>query len=170
MNPRDAKAALRKMPYASVPRISGRDVAGIVCDELAGLVGREVFGSSGALGIRRDGTHATHVVAEAAALVEKPVSISHVEAVGIGVPCVAAYEGLRRAGMPGPGETVPVPDANGKVGQAVVQIASWKGARVFGVVRNVTSDTRTDHSKSSMHRRPTRRCVYGSSRMLGAPT
>src|SRR5207245_3817635 len=44
-------------------------------------------------------------------------------------------EGLRRAGIPKAGETVLVMGVNGKVGQAAVQIASWHGARVIGVVR-----------------------------------
>ena len=44
-------------------------------------------------------------------------------------------EGLRRAGMPDSGETVLVMGVNGKVGQAAVQIATWRGARVIGVVR-----------------------------------
>src|SRR5690348_5962292 len=44
-------------------------------------------------------------------------------------------EGFRRAGMPKPGETVLVMGVNGKVGQAAVQIATWHGARVIGVVR-----------------------------------
>ena len=54
---------------------------------------------------------------------------------GIGVPFVTAMEGLRRAGIPKAGETVLVMGVNGKVGQAAVQIASWHGARVIGVVR-----------------------------------
>jgi len=37
--------------------------------------------------------------------------------------------------MPERGETVLVMGVNGKVGQAAVQIASWNGARVIGVVR-----------------------------------
>ena len=94
-----------------------------------------MFGSSGDLGIRRDGTHATHLVVEADAVVEKPESISWEEAAGIGVPFVTAMEGLRRAGIPKAGETVLVMGVNGKVGQAAVQIASWHGARVIGVVR-----------------------------------
>src|SRR6516164_5028959 len=49
-------------------------------------LGVEVFGSSGDLGIRRDGTHATHLLVEAQALVRKPASLSLVEAAGIGVP------------------------------------------------------------------------------------
>jgi NADPH:quinone reductase-like Zn-dependent oxidoreductase len=94
-----------------------------------------VFGSSGDLGIRRDGTHATHLVVEAAALVEKPAAISMEEAAGIGVPFVTAIEGFRRAGMPAAQDTVLVMGLNGKVGQAATQLATWRGARVIGVVR-----------------------------------
>ena len=123
------------MPYAVFPRTPGRDYAGVVIDGPAEWIGREVFGSSGDLGIRRDGTHATHLVVEADAVVEKPKGLSWEEAAGIGVPFVTAMEGLRRAGIPKAGETVLVMGVNGKVGQAAVQIASWHGARVIGVVR-----------------------------------
>ncbi|TWC06054.1 NADPH:quinone reductase-like Zn-dependent oxidoreductase [Bradyrhizobium macuxiense] len=135
VNPSDVKAATGLMPYAVFPRTSGRDYAGVVIDGPSGLIGREVLGSSGDLGIRRDGTHATHLVVEADAVVEKPAGISWDEAAGIGVPFVTAMEGLRRAGIPKAGETVLVMGVNGKVGQAAVQIASWHGARVIGVVR-----------------------------------
>lgn len=135
VNPSDAKAAIGMMPYAVFPRTPGRDFAGIVVEGPAGLVGREVFGSSGDLGIRRDGTHASHLVVEASALVEKPATISLPEAAGIGVPFVTAQEGFRRAGMPKAGETVLILGLNGKVGQAATQIATWQGAKVIGVVR-----------------------------------
>jgi NADPH:quinone reductase len=135
VNPSDVKAATGLMPYAVFPRTPGRDYAGIVIDGPADWVGREMFGSSGDLGIRRDGTHATHLVVETEAVVDKPRSISWEEAAGIGVPFVTAMEGLRRAGMPKAGETVLVMGVNGKVGQAVVQIATWQGARAIGVVR-----------------------------------
>lgn len=65
----------------------------------------------------------------------KPETVSWDEAAGIGVPFVTAMEGLRRAGLPNKDETVLVMGVNGKVGQAAVQIASWHGARVLGVVR-----------------------------------
>jgi NADPH2:quinone reductase len=68
-------------------------------------------------------------------VVEKPKNISWEEAAGIGVPFVTAIEGFRRAGIPAKGDTVLVMGVNGKVGQAAVQIASWHGARVIGVVR-----------------------------------
>jgi NADPH2:quinone reductase len=135
VNPSDVKAATGLMPYAVFPRTPGRDYAGLVIDGPADWIGREVFGSSGDLGIRRDGTHATHLAVEADAVVEKPKNLSWDEAAGIGVPFVTAMEGFRRAGMPKKDETVLVMGVNGKVGQAAAQIASWNGARVIGVVR-----------------------------------
>jgi NADPH:quinone reductase len=135
VNPSDVKAATGLMPYAVFPRTPGRDYAGIVIDGPAGSIGREVFGSSGDLGIRRHGTHASHLAVEADAMVEKPKTLSWEEAAGIGVPFVTAMEGFRRAGMPAKDETVLVMGVNGKVGQSAAQIASWRGARVIGVAR-----------------------------------
>ncbi len=135
VNPSDVKAAIGMMSYAVFPRTPGRDFAGLVIDGPADMIGKSVFGSSGDLGIRRDGTHATHLVVEAAALVEKPLAMSIAEAAGIGVPFVTAQEGFRRAGQTKPGETVLIMGLNGKVGQAAAQIATWRGARVIGVVR-----------------------------------
>ena len=57
-------------------------------------------------------------------------------------------EGLRRAGIPKAGETVLVMGVNGKVGQAAVQIASWHGARVIGVVRK--SEPYEGHANSQV--------------------
>lgn len=135
VNPSDVKAAIGMMPYAVFPRTPGRDFAGVVVDGPITLVGKDVFGSSGDLGIRRDGTHCSHVLIEASGVVEKPLAISCNEAAGIGVPFVTAQEGFRRAGMPVSGETVLILGLNGKVGQAAAQIASWRGAKVIGVVR-----------------------------------
>ncbi len=135
VNPSDVKAAIGMMPYAVFPRTPGRDYAGVIIEGPAAMIGTAVFGSSGDLGIRRDGTHATHLVVEQGAVVTKPEGITLAEAAGIGVPFVTALEGFRRAGMPKPGETVLIMGLNGKVGQAAAQIATWRGARVIGVVR-----------------------------------
>jgi NADPH:quinone reductase len=135
INPSDVKAAIGMMPYALFPRTPGRDYAGVIIDGPDELMGKEVFGSSGDLGIRRDGTHATHLVVEAAAVVAKPKNISLNEAAGIGVPFVTATEGFRRTGMPTKDDVVLIMGVNGKVGQAAAQIATWRGARVIGVVR-----------------------------------
>src|SRR6201986_977441 len=135
VNPSDVKAATGLMPYGVFPRTPGRDYAGVIVNGPPSSIGREVFGSSGDLGIRRDGTHATHLSVELEATVEKPKSISWEEAAGIGVPFVTAMEGFRRDYIPKAGETLFVMGVNGKVGQAAVQIATWHGARAIGVVR-----------------------------------
>lgn len=135
VNPSDAKAATGLMPYAVFPRTPGRDFAGRVVVGPNPLLGKIVFGSSGDLGIRQDGAQASHLIVEAEAVVEVPHGMDVREAAGIGVPFVTAWEGLRRAGLPQPGETVLVLGLNGKVGQAVAQIATWRGAQVVGVVR-----------------------------------
>jgi NADPH:quinone reductase len=135
VNPSDVKAATGLMPYAVFPRTPGRDFSGVVISGPREWMGKAVFGTSGDLGIRRDGTHASHLVVEAAALIEKPSTISMDEAAGIGVPFVTAIEGFRRSGMPKASETVLITGVNGKVGQAAVQLATWQGANVIGVVR-----------------------------------
>lgn len=135
VNRSDVSAALGRMPQAVWPRTPGRDWAGVVADGPAELVGREVFGAGGDLGITRDGTHATQLVVPRAAVVEKPDTLTLREAGALGVPFVTALEGYHRSGMPKPGDVVLVMAANGMVGQAAVQIAAMLGARVFGVTR-----------------------------------
>jgi NADPH2:quinone reductase len=105
-------------------------------------VGREVYGSGGDIGITRDGSHARYLVLPEQALRAKPQGISMDEAGAVGVPFVTAYEGFRRSGMPQAGQTVLVLGANGKVGQAAVQLASQAGARVIAVQRHAKGRSR----------------------------
>jgi NADPH2:quinone reductase len=133
VNMSDVKAALGAMPHAVWPRTPGRDWAGIVVEGPADLKGREVWGTGGDLGIARDGSHSHYLALPRAAVRPKPQSIGLIEAGAVGVPFVTAYEGFRRAGMPQTGDVVLVLGANGKVGQAAIQIATMLGARVFGV-------------------------------------
>ena len=135
VNPSDVKAATGLMPYAVFPRTPGRDYAGVVID-----------GPRAGSGARCSAPPAISASAATAPMPRiswsRPTpwsrsrrGISWEEAAGIGVPFVTAMEGLRRAGMPKAGETVLVMGVNGKVGQAAMQIATWRGARVIGVVR-----------------------------------
>ncbi len=135
VNPSDVKAALGHMPHAIWPRTPGRDWSGIVRVGPADWVGAPVWGSGGELGIRRDGSHAALLALDAAKVRRKPVRLTLDEAAGVGVPFITAYEGLRRAGLPAEGEVVLVFGANGKVGQAAIQLASARGATVIGVER-----------------------------------
>jgi NADPH:quinone reductase len=135
VNPSDVRAVLGAMPHAVWPRTPGRDYAGVVVEGPRQLLGREVWGSGGELGIRRDGTHSRHLLLPAANLREKPAAISLAEAGAVGVPFITAYEGLREAGSVRRGDMVLVLGANGKVGQAAIQLATAAGARVLGVER-----------------------------------
>jgi len=135
VNPSDVKASLGLMPQAVWPRTPGRDFAGVVVDGPGEWIGREVYGSGGDVGITRDGSHARFLVLPVAALRDRPRSISMDEAGAVGVPFVTAYEGFHRSGMPQSGQTVLVLGANGKVGQAAVQLATQGGARVIAVQR-----------------------------------
>jgi len=136
VNPSDVKAALGFMPHAVWPRTPGRDYAGRVVDGPAALVGKTVWGSGGELGIRRDGTHARYLVVSAQSVREKPANLTMDEAGAVGVPFITAFEGLRRAGGAKAGDVVLVLGANGKVGQAAIQLATMAGATVIGVERN----------------------------------
>lgn len=136
VNPSDVKAALGLMPQAVWPRTPGRDFAGTVVAGPAEWIGRDVWGSGGDLGITRDGSHAGWLLLPAAALREKPARLSFEEAGSVGVPFVTAAEGFRRSGMPQAGQVVAVMGANGKVGQAAVQLAAQAGALVVAVQRS----------------------------------
>ncbi len=136
INPSDAKAMLGLMPSAVFPRTPGRDFAGVVIEGPRELIGMQVWGSGGDLGISRNGSHAERLVLPAAAIRAKPRNLTMAEAGTVGVPFVTAYEGFRRAGMPAAGDAVAVFGASGKVGQAAVQLASRAGAQVFAVNRS----------------------------------
>lgn len=146
VNPSDVKAAMGLMPHAVWPRTPGRDFAGVVVDGPEAWRGVEVWGTGGDLGMTRDGTHATHLTLPLQALSRKPAGVSVAAASTVGVPFVTADEGLRRAGLVGPGQNVVVFGANGKVGQAAIQLATRAGAKVVGVERG--SDTYVGHAST----------------------
>src|SRR2546422_648836 len=61
INPSDVASAEGRFDDALLPRILGHDFAGRVCDGPADLIGQDVWGSGGELGIWRDGTHAEYI-------------------------------------------------------------------------------------------------------------
>jgi NADPH2:quinone reductase len=135
VNRSDVAAAMGRMPQAVWPRTPGRDWSGVVAEGPSDLIGREVFGAGGDLGITRNGTHASQLVVHRDAVVEKPATLTLEEVGALGVPFVTAQAGFRRTGMPQPGDVVLVTAVNGMVGQAAAQIAAMRGARVFGITR-----------------------------------
>jgi NADPH2:quinone reductase len=136
VNPSDVKALLGRMPNLVWPRVPGRDYAGIVTDGPGDVIGMEVWGTGGDLGMKRDGNHAQYSVVDADGLCEKPNNISMNEAGGIGVSWTCAWLGLVDGADVSEGDVVAVLGAAGKVGEASVQIAAAAGARVIAVERS----------------------------------
>ncbi|SNT11420.1 NADPH:quinone reductase [Noviherbaspirillum humi] len=149
INPSDVKAMLGMMPHATWPRTPGRDYAGVVVQGPSALIGKEVWGTGGDVGIRRNGTHANYLVLPESAVREKPAGITLQAAGAVGVPFVTAYEGFRRSGMPKAGDNVLIFGANGKVGQAAIQLATQAGATVFAVERS--SQPYGGHANGKIH-------------------
>src|SRR6202012_3135370 len=100
VNMSDVKASLGAMSKARWPRTPGRDFAGVIVDGSQDLLGQEVWGTGGDLGITRDGSHADYLVLPATAVRPKPPVLSLLEAGALGVPFVTAYDGLSRCGLP----------------------------------------------------------------------
>jgi NADPH2:quinone reductase len=130
VNPSDVKNVAGAF-HSPLPRIPGRDYAGMVAAGDA-WTGKEVWGSGAGLGVTRDGTHARYVVVDLDSLSEKPAHLSMPEAAAVGIAYLAAWSALVDAAQIRPDETVLVTGALGAVGQAAIQIAHWKGARVMG--------------------------------------
>jgi NADPH:quinone reductase len=130
INPSDVKNVAGVFK-ASLPRVPGRDFAGVVVAG-EGWVGKDVWGSGAGFGVTRDGTHAQYLVADLDSLSEKPSHLSMEEASAVGIPYLAAWSALVEAAEIQSGETVLVTGALGAVGRAATQVAHWRGARVIG--------------------------------------
>jgi len=148
VNQSDVKVILGLMPHTIWPRTPGRDYAGIVVDGPEEWIGKAVWGSGGDLGNSRDGAHAEYVIVETDSVHERPASITAFEAAVIGVPFCTAYLGLVEDANLTAEDTVAVFGVNGKVGEAVTQIATMVGAKVIGVQRS--DDPYAGHTNGSI--------------------
>src|SRR5271163_2938139 len=131
INPSDVKNVAGTMKQTTLPRIPGRDFAGVVDAGPAEWVGAEVWGTGGDVGFTRDGTHAEMIAVPVASLRRKPDILSFDEGASVGVNYMAAWRGLEAAALSA-GETVLLIGAAGGVGSAAAQIARRIGARVIG--------------------------------------
>ena len=131
INPSDVKNVAGAMKQTTLPRIPGRDFAGVVEAGPAEWIGAEVWGTGGDVGFTRDGTHAEMIAVPAASLRRKPETLSFDEAASVGVNYMAAWLGVEATGLKA-GETLLLIGAGGGVGGAAAQIARRLGARVIG--------------------------------------
>jgi NADPH:quinone reductase len=136
INPSDVKNVAGAMKQTTLPRIPGRDFAGLVEAGPAEWIGAAVWGTGGDTGFTREGTHAELIAVPVASLRRKPETLSFDQAGSVGVNYMAAWCGLEAAGLKA-GETVLLIGAGGGVGGAAAQIARRLGARVIGVDRHV---------------------------------
>ncbi|MCB2250864.1 zinc-binding alcohol dehydrogenase family protein [Pseudomonas chlororaphis] len=133
LNPSDVKNVLGRFPYTTVPRIPGRDFAGIVVDGPRELVGQEVWGTGKELGFYADGSHAQYVVLSAKGVAPKPTHLSFAQAASLGVPYTTAWDALERSGVKA--ETTLLVIGGGAVGNAALALAKVRGARVLAAAR-----------------------------------
>jgi NADPH2:quinone reductase len=135
INPSDVKNVAGAMHGTTLPRIPGRDFAGVVKRGPADLVGKDVWGTGGDIGFTRDGTHAQYVLLPRAGVALRPAAMGADAAGSAGVTFVTAWQAMVTAAKISPGETALIIGAAGGVGSAAVQIAKLRGARVIGAVR-----------------------------------
>ena len=128
---------------ASLPRVPGRDYAGVIVGGDA-QKGTQVWGSGAGFGIVRDGAHAEYVVIPAEWISQKPPTLSMEQAAAVGVPYLTAWSALVHVGNIQAGETVLVVGVTGAVGRAATQIAHWKEARVIGASRHSDNSSKAD--------------------------
>lgn len=133
INPSDARATLGYFPNTKLPRIPGRDFAGIV--KTGKWAGKRIWGTGGATGIESDGTHAEYAIIPEAGLAEMPHTMSLLEAGAQPLPFITAYYGLVTRAQIREGEKVLVIGALGQVGRAAMSICSWKGCKPIALVR-----------------------------------
>ncbi|WP_437884016.1 quinone oxidoreductase family protein [Pseudomonas sp. LRF_L74] len=135
LNPSDVKNVLGRFPYTTLPRVPGRDFAGVIVEGPPQLLGKSVWGTGKGLGFTRDGSHAHYLSLPADAAASKPRSLSFSQAAALGVPYTTAWDALQRSQV-GNGTRLLIIGANGAVGAAALGLAKALGAEVLSAVRN----------------------------------
>ncbi len=126
INPSDVKNVLGRFAYTTLPRIPGRDFAGVVEAGPEPLIGQRVFGSGSELGFTGDGSHAEFVIVPEGGVVELPAALSPAQAAACGVPYVTAWDGVLRAKAEAGARVLVI--GGGAVGRAAADLARWRGA------------------------------------------
>ncbi|HYB76904.1 MAG TPA: zinc-binding alcohol dehydrogenase family protein [Candidatus Bathyarchaeia archaeon] len=135
INPSDVKNLQGMMEGTTLPRIPGRDFAGVVVEDPSNLLGLEVWGTGGDVGFTRDGSHAEFMTLPVEAVLPKPRNLTFEQAACAGVSFATAYQGLIRCAKLQSGETLLVTGARGGVGSAVLKLGQALNAKLIAVDR-----------------------------------
>lgn len=133
LNPSDVKNVLGRFPYTTLPRIPGRDFAGVVVDGPQALIGQEVWGTGRELGFFADGSHAEFVKLPANGVAPKPTHLSFAQAASLGVPYTTAWDALERSLVNR--ETRLLVIGGGAVATAALALAKVRGAQLLAAAR-----------------------------------
>ncbi|MFJ9521975.1 NADP-dependent oxidoreductase [Kitasatospora sp. NPDC101801] len=140
-----------------LPITIGWDVSGVVESVGSGVTrfvpGDEVYGMVNFP--RIGGTYAEYVTVDSRQLAFKPAALTHVEAAGVPLVALTAWQSLVSVGRTGPGTRVLVHGAAGGLGHLAVQIARARGAYVCGtagtqqleLVKSLGIDEAYDYTK-----------------------
>ena len=137
VNPVDWKVRAGGGFLGAPPFVVGWDVAGVVEAVAAGVTwlaeGDEVLGMPWFP--REAGAYGEYVTAPARHFVRKPAGLGFVEAAGLPLAGLTAWQALVDTADVQPGQRVLVNGAAGGVGHLAVQIAKARGAHVIGTAR-----------------------------------
>ncbi len=140
-----------------LPYILGWDISGEVVALGAGArqfaIGDEVYGMPRFPGEAKAYSQYTAVPAED--LARKPQRISHEEAAGVPLAGLTAWQSLFDVAHLQAGQSVFISGGSGGVGHLAIQLAKWKGAKVFtttstrnvAFVRNLGADVVIDYTR-----------------------
>ncbi|GLW07977.1 oxidoreductase [Microtetraspora sp. NBRC 13810] len=141
VNPSDVMNVAGVMEGTTLPRVPGRDFAGVVLEGPGECRGAEVWGTGGDIGFTLDGSHAERMALPVGALARKPEALDFAEAATVGVNFVVGWLGAIETAELAEGEAIAVFGVSGGVGGAVAQIARAVGAtRILGVDRRAPAD------------------------------
>lgn len=126
-----------------LPFAPGKEVAGVVAETGPGVTGLKP--GQRVMAQLESGAYAEQAVAPAVNVYPIPDAMSFPVAAAIGLVYITAHLALIERGLYRPGETVLVTGASGGVGEAAVQLAKAKGARVLA---GVTSREKGEAAKA----------------------
>ena len=136
VNPIDTKVRSGAVPAVSpsFPAVLHGDVAGIVREVGEGVTefrpGDEVYGCAG--GFKgTGGALAQFMLADARLLAPKPKNLTMEEAAAIPLVTITAWEALFDRANLQAGDEILIHGAAGGVGHVAIQLAKWKGAKVY---------------------------------------
>ena len=137
VNPIDRRlraGELQEYIQRTFPVVPGFDVAGRIAEVGSDVadwqVGDEIMGLAFTWSIQH-GTYAEFAPVDASAIARKPANASFIQAAGIPLVSLTAWQSLLEFGELGPGKTVLIQAGAGGVGSVAIPMAKYLGATVY---------------------------------------